>query len=164
MIPEVYPKPARVLLEHLADEVKRDWHLLLQLQYGAASFGGLSFGLLPGWLYLASRGSACDGKFRYLDALAYVFPKGWLIGRSGCILAHDHPGLRTTSYLGVRYPSGTRFDLAVIEDELLALTQYPKPVTPVTVTIGGLPAEVVYYGAAPQATSGSQSGLTVAVQ
>jgi uncharacterized protein (TIGR03437 family) len=39
-------------------------------------------------------------------------------------------------------------------DGLLALLQYPKPVTPVTVTIGGQPAEVPYYGAAPQAVAG----------
>jgi uncharacterized protein (TIGR03437 family) len=76
-------------------------------------------------------------------------------------------------------------------DGLLALVQYPKPLTPVTVTIGGQPADVVYYGAAPQAVAGllqvnakvpdniaagnqdviiqvgtakSQTGLTVAVQ
>jgi uncharacterized protein (TIGR03437 family) len=76
-------------------------------------------------------------------------------------------------------------------DGLLALVNYPKPVVPVTVTIGGLPAEVAYYGAAPQAVAGllqvnakvpdgvpsgnaevviqigtakSQTGLTVAVQ
>jgi len=39
-------------------------------------------------------------------------------------------------------------------DGLLALLQYPKPVTAVTVTIGGQPAEVAYYGAAPQAVAG----------
>jgi len=76
-------------------------------------------------------------------------------------------------------------------DGLLALVQYPKPVTPVTVTIGGQQADVIYYGAAPQAVAGllqvnaripdnvasgdvdvaiqvgtlkSQSGLTIAVK
>ena len=76
-------------------------------------------------------------------------------------------------------------------DGLLALLQYPKPLSPVTVTIGGISADVAYYGAAPQAVAGllqvnatvppgvasgdqeviitigtskSQSGLTVAVQ
>jgi uncharacterized protein (TIGR03437 family) len=108
--------------------------------------------------------------------LAFVFPMGWIIGRTGCILAHDHPGRATALFLGVRYPGGPQFDLAVLE---------------VTVTIGGLPAEVAYYGAAPQAVAGllqvnakvpdnipsgnaevviqigttkSQTGLTVAVQ
>jgi uncharacterized protein (TIGR03437 family) len=39
-------------------------------------------------------------------------------------------------------------------DGALALVQYPKPLTPVTVTIGGQNAEVVYYGAAPAAVAG----------
>lgn len=47
---------------------------------------------------------------------------------------------------GQTSPAGT--------DGLLALAQYPKPLTPVTVTIDGQPAEVLYYGAAPQAVAG----------
>jgi uncharacterized protein (TIGR03437 family) len=39
-------------------------------------------------------------------------------------------------------------------DGLLALIQFPKPLTPVTVTIDGQNADVVYYGAAPQAVAG----------
>jgi len=108
-----------------ADAVKRDWHTLLQFQYGAASFGGLAFGLLAGWVYLAFRRLPPGHASRYLDALAFVFPTGWIIGRAGCILAHDHPGIRTESFFGVRYPGGTRFDLAVIEVLFLALVMLP---------------------------------------
>ncbi|HKA01445.1 MAG TPA: SBBP repeat-containing protein, partial [Candidatus Solibacter sp.] len=39
-------------------------------------------------------------------------------------------------------------------DGLLALTAFPKPVAPLSVTVGGQNAEVVYYGAAPQAVAG----------
>jgi phosphatidylglycerol:prolipoprotein diacylglycerol transferase len=33
----------------------------------------------------------------------------------GCYLVHDHPGIRTTSFLSVRYPEGTRYDLGLLE-------------------------------------------------
>ena len=37
---------------------------------------------------------------------------------------------------------------------LLAKTVFPKPVVPVTVTMGGEPATVLYYGAAPGLVAG----------
>jgi len=52
---------------------------------------------------------------RYLDALAFVFPRAWLFGRIGCALSHDHPGIPTQNWLGVRYPDGTRYDLGLLE-------------------------------------------------
>jgi phosphatidylglycerol:prolipoprotein diacylglycerol transferase len=33
----------------------------------------------------------------------------------GCYLVHDHPGIRTSSWLGVRYPGGARYDLGLLE-------------------------------------------------
>ena len=53
--------------------------------------------------------------WRYLDLLAFAFLCGLLFGRLGCYAAHDHPGLRTTSWLAVRYPNGPRYDLGLLE-------------------------------------------------
>ena len=39
-------------------------------------------------------------------------------------------------------------------DGLIATSVYPKPVLPVSVTIGGQPATLAYYGAAPDLTAG----------
>lgn len=122
---------------YLAQEVQRDWTFLLQLQTGAASFGGIGGGLLAGWAYLTARRLPTVERLRYLDALAAVFPSGWIVGRMGCALAHDHPGLRTTSWLGVHYPDGVRFDLGLLEVFFLGLAVIPifaaldrKPRTP----------------------------------
>ncbi len=82
---------------------------------GIASFGGLFAGLAAGSLYLRWSGLRGGALARYLDALAFVFPRSWLFGRIGCALAHDHPGIRTQSWLGVRYPDGTRWDLGLLE-------------------------------------------------
>jgi phosphatidylglycerol:prolipoprotein diacylglycerol transferase len=111
---------------YFADAVKQDWHALLGLQIGAASFGGIAFGLTGGWIYLAAvRRLTGTEALRYLDALAYVFPQGWIFGRIGCSLIHDHPGRETGSVLGVRFPNGTRYDLGLIEVLFLAVLLIP---------------------------------------
>ena len=43
------------------------------------------------------------------------FVVAWIFGRLGCSIVHDHPGVRTTFFLGVRYPDGTRHDLGLYE-------------------------------------------------
>ncbi len=40
-------------------------------------------------------------------------------------------------------------------DGQVAASVYPKPVLPVTATIGGMPATVLYYGAAPGDVAGA---------
>src|SRR2546427_470013 len=39
----------------------------------------------------------------------------------GCAWVHDHPGIRSMSWLSVRYPGGQRFDLGLLEMLFLAL-------------------------------------------
>ena len=39
-------------------------------------------------------------------------------------------------------------------DGLIASSVFPKPVLPLTVTIGGVNAQIAYFGAAPQLTAG----------
>jgi hypothetical protein len=41
----------------------------------------------------------------YLDAIAFVFPVGLAIGRFGCTLAHDHPGMVTNFPLAISLES-----------------------------------------------------------
>lgn len=44
----------------------------------------------------------------YADSLAYGLATGWMFGRMGCFVAHDHPGNLVTNewygFLGVDYP------------------------------------------------------------
>ncbi len=37
----------------------------------------------------------------YGDIVAYGMMTGWMFGRFGCFVAHDHPGIETNFYLGV---------------------------------------------------------------
>jgi len=46
----------------------------------------------------------------YVDQAFFALPLGIGIGRIGCFLIHDHPGVFTNLFFGVRYPDGLRLD------------------------------------------------------
>jgi phosphatidylglycerol---prolipoprotein diacylglyceryl transferase len=98
---------------------------LLFIWRSQASFGGF-MGAVLGMLVWRNR-FKIKSVLPYCDTMASGFPVGWVFGRSGCSVAHDHPGLRldqippgwewlsSIDFLAVRYPTGARFDLGVIE-------------------------------------------------
>lgn len=51
----------------------------------------------------------------FADSLAFGLAFGWIFGRLGCFLVHDHPGKPTTFFLGVDYPDTRRHDLGFYE-------------------------------------------------
>lgn len=53
--------------------------------------------------------------WQYSDVIALSAPLGLAIGRIGCFLIHDHPGIATSFFLGVQYPGGTRWDLGLMQ-------------------------------------------------
>jgi phosphatidylglycerol---prolipoprotein diacylglyceryl transferase len=102
------------LPEAMAHGLRDPRWLLTHLQ-GIASFGGF-FGGLAG-AFLAFHFSRYDSatRLRFLDSVGFSLPFAWAIGRAGCALVHDHPGVRSDSWLAVAYPGGGRFDLGVLE-------------------------------------------------
>ena len=88
---------------------------LINIFGGQASFGSFFGGALAAMGYFVFRRVPFPQWRRYSDAGAYCVPFSWWIGRTGCYLVHDHPGIRTTSWLGVRYPDSTRYDLGLLE-------------------------------------------------
>jgi len=92
---------------------------------GLASFGGLAGGLIGAGLYFAARRIPPSRALDYLDALAAVFPMGWIFGRLGCAIVHDHPGLASTGWLAVAYPDMPRYDLGLLEVFFFAAVMIP---------------------------------------
>lgn len=81
-------------------------------QGGLSSFGGFLGGAAAGlWLIRRRRLPLVP----FIDVLLTALPLGWMVGRLGCFLIHDHPGTLTHSVFGVRYPGGARYDLGLIE-------------------------------------------------
>lgn len=88
---------------------------LFRIGVGQASFGGFIGGYLAALVFLRAHSVPYRDWYLYADAACFAVPFSWWIGRVGCYLAHDHPGIRTSSILGVHYPDGTRYDLGLLE-------------------------------------------------
>jgi phosphatidylglycerol:prolipoprotein diacylglycerol transferase len=94
----------------------------LSIAEGQSSFGGLLGAVGGVGLYRILR----RDRVSYLvEAVATSFPTAWVIGRLGCAVVHDHPGVHSNSWLAVAYPAGGRFDLGLLE----ALAVLPLAVT-----------------------------------
>lgn len=86
-------------------------------QGGLSSFGGL-FGAMAGyWLYFKKNNLEFKiYNLKFADAMAFAAVYGWLVGRLGCVMIHDHPGRPSQSWLALRWPDGPpRFDMALLE-------------------------------------------------
>ena len=68
---------------------------------GLSSMGGFAGAVLG--LYIWCRRNN-EPVLPYADSLAYGLATGWMFGRLGCFVAHDHPGSETKFFLGVDYP------------------------------------------------------------
>jgi phosphatidylglycerol:prolipoprotein diacylglycerol transferase len=94
------------------ERVLADPSSLVRLWDGLSSFGGFAGAALGAavWGFREKRAI-----LPYADVVASAFPVGWVFGRAGCALAHDHPGMRSDAWFAVRYPEGGRFDLGLYE-------------------------------------------------
>ncbi|MEA3249668.1 MAG: prolipoprotein diacylglyceryl transferase [Patescibacteria group bacterium] len=84
---------------------------------GMSSFGGYLGAALGAWLFARRRKIPLR---RHVEVGAFVLPIGYGIGRLGCFLIHDHPGVLTDFFLAVDFPGGARLDHGL----LLSLTGF----------------------------------------
>jgi len=88
---------------------------------GISSFGGIAGGLAGAAAFFALHRVGPRERLDYLNLVASRFPIGLAFGRAGCALMHDHPGIRSANWLAVRFPSGSRYDLGLLEFLFLIL-------------------------------------------
>lgn len=88
---------------YVPDKLRNDPWLLLRLWEEISSFGGMLGGVIGAGLFLRTHPEGLERRqlLGYLDAVAFVFPSALAIGRIGCALAHDHPGVVTTFPLAI---------------------------------------------------------------
>lgn len=100
----IFYHPARILSDPLS---------LIRLWDGLSSFGGF-IGAAMGvfafkWRFKVKR------ILPFADTMAAAFPIGWIFGRMGCAVVHDHPGMRSDLWFAVAFKGGGRFDLGLYE-------------------------------------------------
>jgi phosphatidylglycerol:prolipoprotein diacylglycerol transferase len=97
-------------------EAVREQPLTLLWFWGSmSSLGGMAGGIAGAALAARRRRMSARDLLRFLDLVAFAAPFGWTLGRLGCALAHDHPGIPSTHWLAVRFREGPRFDLGLLE-------------------------------------------------
>lgn len=94
-----------------------EWRELYRVWHGYSSFGGFLGAVIAALVYRRATRLRLS---EYVDPVLWGFVPGWMLGRIGCFLAHDHPGARSDFFLAVRFPSGTRHDLGLYEALLAA--------------------------------------------
>ena len=116
-----------IVLSHMLDDIFYHWDVLREnplelfmIHHGLSSFGGF-FGAGIGF-FVYSRTHKVD-VWRSADAIAFGLPVGWLFGRMGCTVVHDHPGHASNSMFAMHFaarpqfhlPVGNYFDLGLLE-------------------------------------------------
>ncbi len=106
------------LLMYYPEELLKDPTALFRVWEGLSSFGGFVGCTILGIVFFrredqavisANRKAKAEGKplqprvnvLGYADAMLFGFTLGWFLGRMGCFVAHDHPGIETNFWLGV---------------------------------------------------------------
>jgi phosphatidylglycerol:prolipoprotein diacylglycerol transferase len=84
----------------------------LQFWNGMSSFGGFFGALLGAWIYFRRSGRPW---LVHAEIMIQALVVGWIFGRLGCAVVHDHIGRLSDFPLAVRFPGGARHDLGLYE-------------------------------------------------
>lgn len=103
------------VLVYYPERVVENPLILLQVWGTLSSFGGMLGGLGGLYLVMRHRQMPAGEMLRFVDCLLFALPFTLAIGRAGCALKHDHPGVTSEHWLAVDFPDAARFDLGVLE-------------------------------------------------
>jgi phosphatidylglycerol:prolipoprotein diacylglycerol transferase len=100
----------------------------LELWNGMSSFGGFAGALAGFVLYYRYRPPPRGVGLALAEVLVQALVVGWVFGRLGCTLVHDHIGKPSDFVLAIRFPDGPRHDLGFYELLFTALVLLPAVV------------------------------------
>ena len=89
------------LLAYTPEKIKEDPWIIVKFWAGISSYGGFMGAILAMFIFLKRRGLPV---LPFADALALGLSVGWVFGRAGCTIAHDHVGRATHFFLAFKYP------------------------------------------------------------
>jgi phosphatidylglycerol:prolipoprotein diacylglycerol transferase len=111
-----------VFLYHTEWLDTKGWVVALKFWEGLSSFGGF-FGAFLGMTFYFTR--LRKPWLKHAEIITQGLVLGWIFGRLGCTVVHDHPGNHTDFFLAVNYPDGPRFDLGLYEFLYTLLVLFP---------------------------------------
>jgi phosphatidylglycerol---prolipoprotein diacylglyceryl transferase len=90
--------------------------LLFKVWAGISSVGGQMGAVIGFLLYFRFHRDKGYSKLQFADAIAMGTVPGFVLGRAGCAIVHDHPGLPSDFFLAFQFPDGVaRHDLGFYE-------------------------------------------------
>lgn len=93
-------------------EIIKVWH------GGLSSFGGFIGAAVSALIFSKKRGMGWLNKVSKKDFLnlgTLPFLTGWIVGRVGCVMIHDHPGMPCNCMLSLNHPDKPFLDMALLE-------------------------------------------------
>ncbi|KKW42033.1 MAG: Prolipoprotein diacylglyceryl transferase [Candidatus Magasanikbacteria bacterium GW2011_GWA2_56_11] len=90
-------------------EMVKIWH------GGLSSYGGF-LGAVLGFLWYAKRrGVGKTSWIKIADLMSFAALFGWIVGRLGCVMIHDHLGRPCNCWLAIQTPDGPRLEMSILE-------------------------------------------------
>ena len=89
-------------------EIIKVWH------GGFSSFGGF-LGAILAFFFYSRRTKWKKERRKMADLFAFAGLFGWIIGRVGCVMIHDHLGRSSDYFFALNSPLGPRLDMALLE-------------------------------------------------
>ena len=90
-------------------EIFKIWH------GGLSSFGGLVGAVLAFFIFAKRKKIGREEMYKVVDIISFSALFGWIIGRIGCFMIHDHLGAHSTCPLAMNTASGPRLEMALLE-------------------------------------------------
>ncbi len=90
-------------------EVFKIWH------GGLSSFGGLTGAAVAFYVYRRWKDTQKLPLLQMTDILSFAAIYGWIVGRIGCFMIHDHLGKPCNCFLAINGPDQPRLDMALVE-------------------------------------------------
>lgn len=82
---------------------------------GMSSFGGMFGAVIAFLLMMKKRQKNKQLLLQYADVFMWASLYGWIIGRIGCLMIHDHLGKPCNCFLSIQTPDGPRLEMSLLE-------------------------------------------------
>lgn len=90
-------------------EILKVWH------GGLSSFGGVFGAVIAFFGYCRWRHIQRKDLLPIADLVSFAALFGWMVGRLGCVMIHDHMGRTCDCFIAIQSPDGPRLEMAMLE-------------------------------------------------